>query len=257
MRSILFAVRRGSARLAMSAALLVGLVACTHAPAQPAQLDDLVPALEHLVMDTAAAAPQAPAVLLHVHGPRRPLVWHGSAGPAAGKAGTHGPSLRIASNTKTFIAAAVLRLVEDGRLNLDAPLAEVSPQGLSHGFMLGVLDREQQVANGLGALQGVFGQANAECAFGAQQQLGARQAVESEVAVQPAGRRHRWQAGRPGMPLAQRAVDQRLHRMQVHAGGRHRRRLHANVGAAVEVFLLRLHRATPWITAYRRRPRGR
>jgi D-alanyl-D-alanine carboxypeptidase len=111
----------------MSAALLVGLVACTHTPAQRAQLDDLVPALERLVMDTAAAAPQAPAVFLHVHGPRRPLVWHGSAGPAAGKTGTHGPSLRIASNTKTFIAAAVLRLVEDGRLNLDAPLAEVSP----------------------------------------------------------------------------------------------------------------------------------
>ncbi len=34
-------------------------------------------------------------------------------------------TLRIASNTKTYVAAAVLRLVEDGRLELDAPIDRV------------------------------------------------------------------------------------------------------------------------------------
>jgi hypothetical protein len=61
--------------------------------------------LERLVMDTAAAAPQAPAVWLHVHAPRLGLTWRGGAGPAA--TGPT-PSLRIASNTKTFVAGAVL-----------------------------------------------------------------------------------------------------------------------------------------------------
>lgn len=77
-------------------------------------------------MDTAAAAPQAPAVWLHVQAPRLRLTWRGSTGPVATAAGP-APSLRIASNTKTFVAAAVLRLVEDGHLDLDMPLARLSP----------------------------------------------------------------------------------------------------------------------------------
>lgn len=90
-------------------------------------MNDLVPALERLVRYTAAAEPQAPAVWLHVQAPRLALRWQGSAGPAAHPAGQPTPSLRIASNTKTFVAAAVLRLVEDGRLDLDSPLARLSP----------------------------------------------------------------------------------------------------------------------------------
>lgn len=35
--------------------------------------------------------------------------------------------LRIASNTKTFVAVAALKLVEDGRLSLDAPIRDGLP----------------------------------------------------------------------------------------------------------------------------------
>jgi CubicO group peptidase (beta-lactamase class C family) len=90
-------------------------------------MDELVPALEDLVRRTAAAESRAPAVWLHVHAPRLPLRWQGGAGPAANPAGPPAPSLRIASNTKTFVAAAVLRLVEDDALDLDTPLARLSP----------------------------------------------------------------------------------------------------------------------------------
>lgn len=67
--------------------------------------------------------PDVPGALLHVRGP-------GFAGAAAAGAldlGTNVPlptdaTYRIASITKTYVAAAVLRLMETGRVNLDEPL---------------------------------------------------------------------------------------------------------------------------------------
>ena len=124
-------VPTGALRVALMAVLWVlctlGLAACAHGPPGRAPVDDLVPALERLVRDTAAAEPRAPAVWLHIQAPRLPLRWQGAAGPAANPAGQPAPSLRIASNTKTFVAAAVLRLVEDGHLDLDTPMARLSP----------------------------------------------------------------------------------------------------------------------------------
>jgi D-alanyl-D-alanine carboxypeptidase len=104
----------------------LGLAACTHRPPKHATIDELVPALEDLVRRTAAAESRAPAVWLHVQAPRLPLRWQGGAGPAANPAGPPAPSLRIASNTKTFVAAAVLRLAEDDALDLDTPLVRLS-----------------------------------------------------------------------------------------------------------------------------------
>jgi hypothetical protein len=83
MRSILFVAPRCHTRIVVSAALpvvlllalVLGLAACTHVPPKRAPTDGLVPALEHLVRDTAAAAPQGPAVWLHVQAPRLGLDW--------------------------------------------------------------------------------------------------------------------------------------------------------------------------------------
>jgi len=113
--------------VALWVACTLGLAACTHRQPERAPVDDLVPALERLVRDTAAAEPRAPAVWLHIQAPRLLLRWQGGTGPAANPAGQPAPSLRIASNTKTFVAAAVLRLAEDGLLDLHKPLARLSP----------------------------------------------------------------------------------------------------------------------------------
>lgn len=97
------------------------------APASPATAEepDLVEALAGLVED-AASGPQAPpAALLRVEAPRLGLDWTVAAsacGRDEAMPSAAGGTLRIASNTKTFVAAAVLRLVEDGRLELDATL---------------------------------------------------------------------------------------------------------------------------------------
>ena len=74
----------------------------------------------------AAAHPAYPGVVLAVVSPR--LRWTGSAGhPAFGARAVFDPraGFRIASVTKTFTAASILRLVEEGRLGLDDPIAEL------------------------------------------------------------------------------------------------------------------------------------
>lgn len=89
-------------------------------PALSARLQALV--------DSLAADQEIPGVLLAVVGPG--FTWQGSAGVNDVDEGTPlapDASVRIASNTKTYTAAAVLRLMEDGRLELDDPIARYLP----------------------------------------------------------------------------------------------------------------------------------
>jgi len=87
-------------------------------------------ALQRTLADTVAATPRFPGMLLRVDAPRLSLSWGGAAGladRATGRPLAPGDEVRIASVTKTFAAAAVLRLVERGRLSLDAPIARYLP----------------------------------------------------------------------------------------------------------------------------------
>jgi D-alanyl-D-alanine carboxypeptidase len=101
-------------------------------PAAYASDTDLAEAFTGLIEQSAAAPQEPPSAILHVVAPRLGLDWIGAApGPDRDEAmppradGT----LRIASNTKTYVAAAVLRLVEDGRLDLDTPIERVLRTG--------------------------------------------------------------------------------------------------------------------------------
>ncbi len=90
----------------------------------------LAGALQRALMDTLAAEPHFPGMLLRVEAPRLPLAWEGAAGladRATGRPLAPGDEVRVASVTKTFTAATVLRLVEQGRLALDAPIARYLP----------------------------------------------------------------------------------------------------------------------------------
>ena len=67
-----------------------------------------------------------PGIAVHLESPRLGLSWTGVSGvadPTTGAPLTPGHGHRIASNTKTYVAAAILRLWEDGRLRLDDPIA--------------------------------------------------------------------------------------------------------------------------------------
>jgi D-alanyl-D-alanine carboxypeptidase len=71
------------------------------------------------------------SVAVRVDSPRLGLTWEGAAGmadPENGRVMTPLTPVRIASNTKTFIAAAVLRLHEEGMLDVDDPIADHLPE---------------------------------------------------------------------------------------------------------------------------------
>lgn len=76
-----------------------------------------------------AQTPKNPGWLLCVRRPTRGLDFHAATGvdPNTGEALQPEATFRIASVTKTFTAAATLRLVEQGHLGLDTPIAPLLP----------------------------------------------------------------------------------------------------------------------------------
>jgi len=93
-------------------------------PGDPAVIAEL----QELIDGKVAAAPGIPGLLLHVAAPTAGIEWAGAAGVAdraSGEPLTPGSTFRIASNTKTFTASATLRLVEEGAIALDQPIAEL------------------------------------------------------------------------------------------------------------------------------------
>lgn len=94
--------------------------------AQAAMAADPKDRFQKILDEFLAENPQAPGVAAAVLCPSRGLDWSGAAGMEARgdfPALTPRHTFRIASNTKTYVAASVLRLAEMGRLNLDDRLA--------------------------------------------------------------------------------------------------------------------------------------
>ncbi len=86
---------------------------------------DLPATLQAFLDSTVAATPSIPGLLLQVEAPRLNLRWSGAAGVAdraTGERLTVRHTFRLASNTKTYVAAALLRLVEDGKVSLLDPI---------------------------------------------------------------------------------------------------------------------------------------
>lgn len=119
--------------VALAALLAAALPAPAAAPAAVA--GPLTDDLAGIVASYLAANPQAPGAAVWVRCPSLGLDWSHAAGFAA--RGDDAPPMtaahvfRIASNTKTYVAATVLRLAEDGRLSLAAPLGALLPTGLA------------------------------------------------------------------------------------------------------------------------------
>jgi D-alanyl-D-alanine carboxypeptidase len=102
---------------------------CSH-PAAPPATDDPATELQALIDSVVADDPAVHGAALAVIAPSRGLDWQGAAGladPATGVVMTPDTPVRIASNTKTFVAASVLRLAEEGRLDLEEPIAAHLP----------------------------------------------------------------------------------------------------------------------------------
>ncbi len=108
-------------------ALLTGPTACgrgADGEVDPGAID----ARLHTLLDSAFAATDGvPGAMLRVEAHGAGVVWEAAVGvsdAASGAGLTARQPLRIASITKTYVAAAVLRLHEDGVVALDAPVGD-------------------------------------------------------------------------------------------------------------------------------------
>lgn len=118
----------------VAALLLTGLAAATGTapyPALPADGTDLTTGLNRLLADYLAWRPLVAGAAVSVTAPGRHAVAAAGRRRLFGSPLSAGDGFRIASVTKTFTAAAVLRLAETGRLRLDDSAAEHLPADLA------------------------------------------------------------------------------------------------------------------------------
>ena len=113
--------------------LLASLFASASQPPGRPVADSVQTRLQQLADSVVAARPRMPGIIIAVEQPATGKRWSVAAGLAdtARRIGlTPDQPVRLASNTKTYTAAAVLRLMEMGRLSLSDPLATHLPQSV-------------------------------------------------------------------------------------------------------------------------------
>ncbi len=93
---------------------------------------DVTDRFHHALEQAAAALPSSPGIAVRVYAPRHGIDWRSAVGMADPKSGTPlspDQPFRVASVTKIFVGAAILRLAEDGRVALSQPIDRlVSPE---------------------------------------------------------------------------------------------------------------------------------
>ena len=92
------------------------------------QAQPIEPKLQTLLDSVNAAQPSSIGVMLHVESPQKGISWSGASGYASKEKKTlleaDQPAL-IASNIKTYVSASILRIVEEGQLNIDQPIKDL------------------------------------------------------------------------------------------------------------------------------------
>lgn len=117
-----------------------------------------------------AVHPESIGIMVHVESPSRNISWsaavgHGEKGVAI-PLDPHRPAL-IASNTKTYTAASILRLIEQGNFQLDSPIQDLLSQRMSSLFISdGYELKSITVAHLLSHTSGVFDYVDADAFFG-------------------------------------------------------------------------------------------
>jgi D-alanyl-D-alanine carboxypeptidase len=100
-------------------------ISCT-TPEEPAVPIEPGPAFQTLLESIVTGDDNIRGAALAVVSPSLGIEWEGAAGfadPETGTPMTPANPVRIASNTKTYVAATVLRLVEQGKIDLDSAIA--------------------------------------------------------------------------------------------------------------------------------------
>ncbi len=118
-------MRMSSSAIAVLLSVAWGRGAPVEAQSRPASVSTA--SIQAMIDSVLAANADIPSIAVHLESPRLHLSWTGFAGyadPATKRPLGPRHAVRMASNTKTYIAAAILRLWEHGKLGLDDPIAK-------------------------------------------------------------------------------------------------------------------------------------
>lgn len=138
--------------------LLASLLAVAAQSPARSETDSVEVRLQRLADSVIAARPRMPGIIIAVEQPATGKRWSVAAGFAdSARRIRLSPDhpVRLASNTKTYTAAAVLRLVEMGRLSLSDPLAKHLPPSVDSllrrdGYATDVMTIEQVLSHRAG-----------------------------------------------------------------------------------------------------------
>lgn len=135
--------------------ILASLFALASQPSPRSAADSTQTRLQQLADSVVAARPRMPGIIIAVEQQSTGKRWSVAAGLADTarkiKLSPEQP-VRLASNTKTYTAAALLRLVEMGRLSLSDPLAKHLPPSVdsllrSDGYATDIITIEQVLSH--------------------------------------------------------------------------------------------------------------
>ena len=140
--------------------ILLALAMQGAAPEQSSRppVDSLGAALQRLADSVVAARPRMPGIIIAVESRRDRRTWSVAAGlsDSVRKVPLRPEQpVRLASNTKTYVAAAMLRLVEQGRVSLGDPLTRHLPPAVDSllrrdGYRTDVITIEQVLSHRAG-----------------------------------------------------------------------------------------------------------
>lgn len=111
--------------------LLCLLVGCRNSDATQKNTSDPSATFQALMEKVVANNDAVPGLQLHIEAPRLGISWSGAAGVAdvaSQKQLEKEQPFRVASVTKTFVAASILKLMEEGKLSLNDPISRYISQ---------------------------------------------------------------------------------------------------------------------------------
>ncbi|MES2559811.1 MAG: serine hydrolase domain-containing protein [Bacteroidota bacterium] len=115
--------------------------------------------IQEIVDSVFKAHPETKGIAVHIEVPKYDLSWKGAVGFADSKGRKLTPEMpaNIASNTKTYVAAAMLRLIEQGKLKTTEPIAKIISDKSNRLLIRGGYNTEQiTVAHLLTNTSGIF-----------------------------------------------------------------------------------------------------
>lgn len=126
-------MRNAGFGVVLMAILAIGSAGCSK-QADPPETGEMDNQFQVLIDAVVAEDEGIHGASLAVFCPSSGLAWEGAAGladPGTRAPMTPGHPVRIASNTKTYVAATVLRLAESGRIDLDSGIGDLLPAEFS------------------------------------------------------------------------------------------------------------------------------